>query len=74
MTLAAVLISGMLQTAKPDQSTEAAARRGRKEKKRTVYASKNKKTRPLLKQFQKLIGTVKTRKEKQNGFKKIQRI
>ena len=46
MTLAAVLISGMLQTAKPDQSTEAAARRGRKEKKRTVYASKNKKNAP----------------------------
>jgi hypothetical protein len=29
-----------------DQSTEAAARRGRKEKKRTVYASKNKKNAP----------------------------
>ena len=35
----AVLISGMLQTAKPDQSTEAAARRGRKEKFHNVYAT-----------------------------------
>jgi hypothetical protein len=39
LTLAAVLISGMLQTAKPDQSTEAAARRGRKEKFHNVYAT-----------------------------------